>query len=95
MVLRRLGRTWGGRRKASFDALVLAGCEDVDASAIWKESDTGESAACVGMNLGGVDIVERPIREDMDAFVSVDARCNIGAGFLEGASWDDLEVDEG
>jgi hypothetical protein len=75
--------------------LVLTGCEDVDASAIWKESDRGESAACVGMNLGGVDIVERPIREDMDAFVSVDARCNIGAGFLEKASWDDLEGDDG
>lgn len=73
--------------------MFLAGCEDVDASATWKESDIGESAACVGMNRGGVDIVERPKR-DMDAFVSVDARCNIGAGFLEGASWDDPEVDE-
>jgi len=95
MVLRRFGRIWGGRRKASFETLVLTGCEDVDASATWKESDTGESAASVGMNLGGVDIVEKPRREDMDAFVSVDARCNIGAGFLEEASWDDLEVDEG
>lgn len=94
MVLRRLGRIWGGRRRPSFDTLALAGWEDVDASAIWKESDTGESVGCVGTNLGGVDIVERPRREDMEAFVSVDARCSIGAGFLEEASWDD-EVDEG
>lgn len=86
MVLRRLGRIWGGRRKTSFETFVLTGCEDVDASARWKESNTGESVACVGMNLGGVVIVEGLRREDMDAFVSVDARCNIGAGFLEGAS---------
>ena len=82
MVLRRLGRIWGGRRKASFETFVLAGCEEVDASATWKESDTGESTVWAGMNLGGVDTVDNARREDMDAFVSVDARCSIGAGFL-------------
>lgn len=85
-MLRRLGRTGGGRRKASFGTFVLAGCEDVDASDMWNESDTGESTACAGINLVGVDIVGGTRREDMDAFVSVDARWSIGAGFLEGTS---------
>ena len=67
----------------SFETFVLAGCEDVDASVIWNDSDAGESTGCVGMNLGGVEIVESPRREETDAFVSVDARCSIGAGFLE------------
>ena len=62
------------------------GCEDVDASAIWKEPDAGESIGCVGTNLGGFDIVETPRREDIDAFVSVEARCSIGVGFLEETS---------
>ena len=62
------------------------GCEDVDASVTWKEPDRGESIGCVGANLGVVGTVESPRREDMDAFVSVDARCNIGAGFLEETS---------
>ena len=86
MVLRRLGRTGGGRRKASFGTFVLTGCEDVDASDMWNESDTGESAACAGINLAGLDSVDGPMREDMEAFVSVDARCSIGAGFLGGTS---------
>ena len=58
------------------------GCEDVDASVAWKEPDRGESIGCAGTNLGVVCTVESPRREDMDAFVAVDARCNIGAGFL-------------
>ena len=32
------------------------GCEDVEASDVWKESDIGISAACAGRNLGGVGV---------------------------------------
>ena len=71
------------------------GCEEVDASAIWKEPDAGESTGCVGTNLGGIETVESARREDMDAFVSVEARCSMGRGFLEETSWEDVEVDEG
>lgn len=86
MVLRRLGRTGGGRRNASFETFAFIGCEDVDASDTLKDSDAGESTPRAGRNLGGVDIVEGTRREDMDAFVSVEARCSIGAGFLEETS---------
>lgn len=70
----------------SFETLAFTGWEDVDASPVWKEADTGESTDCAGANLGVFGIVESPRREDMEAFVSVDARCSIGAGFLEKTS---------
>lgn len=70
------------------------GCEDVEASETWKEPDAGESTGWVGTNLGG-DTIESPRREGMDAFVSVDARCSIGGGFLEETSWEDVDADEG
>ena len=73
----------------------LAGCEDVDASVTWKEPDAGESTGCAERNLGGVDRVETARREDIDAFVSVEARCRIGASFLEETSLEDVEVDDG
>ena len=56
MVWRHFGRIGGGRRDLSFETFILMGCEDVEASDVWKESDTGISAACTGRNLGGVDI---------------------------------------
>ena len=61
---------------------------------IWNEPDAGESTDCVGTNLGVVDTVESPRREDMEAFVSVDARCSTGGGFLEETSREGVEVDE-
>lgn len=66
----------------------------MDASEAWKEPDAGESTGCVVRNLEGVVRVESP-RRDMDAFVSVDARCSTGGGFLEERSLEDVEVDEG
>jgi hypothetical protein len=62
------------------------GWEDVDASVAWKEPDRGDSAGCAGTNLGVVGFVESARRGNMDALVSVDARCKIGAGFLDGTS---------